>query len=257
MENKHVKELLDILAKEGKDENILTALFSSVSAMERQLCNAAAGLESMQRELSTMREERNHPVRTLLEKSTRSLCNRVNGIRARIKAIKDGIINGCKKAVAAFKDKGITALNDLAEFFDVKQSLLDERKSIQSCIKQAKASIAKIEAVSKQYHKAGRAMRNMGRSMLGKKPLPGIKPNGKLARLLQAPYSNQLRCLNISLKNVNKSLASLNRLEKAAANIAKANRPSTRDSMKRYRRQIEEKDGTSTKTTVKKKTAEL
>ena len=257
MENEHVRELLDILKEHGKDATVLTAIIGSVSAMERQLNAAAKVQDTMLHELSTMREEWDHPVKTLLEKASRSLSAKIGGLRARLKAIKDGIINGCKKAVEAFKDKGISALNNLAGFFEIKQHLLAERDGINACIEQAHASVAKIEAAAAQYHTAGLALRNIGRAVRGKEAIPEIKPNGKLARLIAAPYSSEIRRLNNSLRSVNKSLASLDRLEKAAAKSAEAERPSTRENMKRLQRQLDAGRDVPTPTRAKRKEAEI
>jgi prefoldin subunit 5 len=258
MDNGHVKELFSILKENGRDTGVLTAILGSVSEMERQLSAATAGLASMRRELSTMRDERNHPVRTLMEKTSRSLSNKIGGLRARLKTIRDGIVGGCKRAVEAFKDKGISALNNLAEFFDVKQILLAQREGINACIEQAQASIAKIEAASEAAHAAGRAIKNVGRAMAGKEPIPDIKPNGRLARLIEAPYHSEVSRLNRALRSVNKTLASLDRLEKAAAKSAEADRPSTRETMKKLQKQIDsDRAGAPAKAKAKRKEAEL
>ena len=258
MDNDHVKELLGILKDNGKDASILTSILGSVSEMERQLNAAASGLASMQRELSTMREERDHPVKTMLEKASRSLSAKVSGLRTRLKAIKDGIVSGCKRAVEAFKDKGASALNNLAEFFDVKSSLIAEREGITASIKEAEGSIAKIEAASAELHAAGRHVKNIGRAMTGKEPIPDIKPNGKLARFLETPFRGEITHLNQSLRSVNKTLAALDKLEKAAAKNAQAERPSTRETMKKLQKQIDaDRADAPAKTKTRRKEAEI
>jgi hypothetical protein len=254
MDDPNVKELFAILKDNGRDASALTAIINSVSAMERQLTAAAKGLESVQRELSTMREERNHPVKTLLEKTARSLSAKIKGLRARLAAIKDAIVDSCKRAVGAFHDTGISALNNLAGFFNIKEALLSERDGLSNAIKESQASVAKIETAAEQYHSAGRALKNIGRSLRGKEPIPDIKPNGKLARLIETPYRAEISCLNLSLRLVNKSIAAFDRLEKAAAKAAEAERPSTRETMKRLQNQIDaDRHETPAKTKVKTK----
>ena len=257
MENEHVRELLGILKEHGKDAAFLTAIIGSVTAMERQLTATAKGLDGMQRELSTMREERDHPIKTMLEKASRSLSAKIKGLRARLKAIKDGIVNGCKKAVEAFKDKGISALNDLAGFFEVKQHLIAQRDDLNAALEQTHKSVAKIEAAAAQYHTAGLALRNIGRTVRGKEPLPEIKPNGKMARLIESPFNAQISHLRDCLRSVNKSLARLDKLEKAAAKSGEAERPSTRDTMKRLQRQLDAGRDAPARTRAKKKTTEI
>jgi hypothetical protein len=258
MDNDVVKELFSILKENGRDTSVLTAILGSVSEMEQQLSASADGLASMRRELSTMREERDHPVRTLLEKTSRSLSAKIGDLRTRLNAIKNGIVGGCKRAVEAFMDKGISALNNLAEFFDVKQNLLAQREGINACIEQAQTSIAKIEAVSAEVHATGRGIKNIGRAIQGKEAIPDIKPNGKLARLIETPYRSEINRLNRVLRSVNKTLASLDRLDKAAAKSAEAERPSTRETMKRLQKQIEaERQDIPAKAKTKRKEAEL
>jgi hypothetical protein len=258
MEDPNVKELLSILKDSGRSAKELLDVIGSVTKMEQELSVALKGLNAIQGELSTMREERDHPLRTLLEKTSRSLSNKISGLFARVKAIKDAIVGGCKRAVEAFKDKGVSALNNLAEFFDVKANLLAQREDLTACINQAQASIAKIETAAAQYHTASRALKNIGRTMQGKEPIPDIKPNGKLARFLETPYRNEISSLNRSLRSVNRTLASLDRLEKAAAKAAETERPSTRETMKKLQKQLDaERQDAPAPAKVRKREAEI
>jgi uncharacterized coiled-coil DUF342 family protein len=257
MDDPNVKELLSILKESGKNPSDLLDVIGSVTKMEQELSAALKGISSMQNELSTMREERDHPIRTMLQKTTQKLSKTITGLRARIKSIKDNIVGGCKRAVEAFRDKGISALNNLAGFFNIKQNLLDQREGINAGIEQAHDSIAKIEKAAEQYHAAGRALKNIGRSLQGKEPIADIKPNGKLAQLLQAPYRNEIRNLNKSLRSVNKTLASLDRLEKAAEKVAKAERPSTKETMKKLQKQIDADRTAPAQTKTKRREAEI
>ena len=101
--------------------------------------------------------------------------------------------------------------------------------------------IAKIDKAAEQYHAAGRAVRNVGRALRGKRPVPGIKPNGTFARIAEAPFRSELRRLNRSLGRVNKALAAVDKLEKAAERRAEKNRQSTLDNMRELRVVLEER----------------
>jgi hypothetical protein len=253
MDDPNVKELLSILKADGRSPRELLDIIGSVTKMERELNATLKGLNAIQGELSAMREERDHPIRTMLEKTSRSLTAGVKGLCARLKDIGDGIVGGCKRAVEAFKDRGVSALNNLAEFFDVRQTLLDQRDGINAAIGRTQKSTEKIEAAAAQYHSAARSIRNIGRAMRGQEPIPDIKPNGNLARLIEAPYRAQMNHLRDALRSVNKTLASLDRLEKAAAKSAEAERPSARETMKRLQKQLdaERTDAPRVKTKVR------
>ena len=92
VKNEHVKELLSIMAENGKDASGLTALLDYVTSMESHLNKAFGELQYMQRELSGLREERDHPVRTLLQ----SLETRINEASKSLNELKLKIIDGCK-----------------------------------------------------------------------------------------------------------------------------------------------------------------
>ena len=240
-QNADVRELFGILHDNNIDTRDLTAIISSVAAMERQLSAAVNELTSMRRELAAMREERSHPVKTALEKEVRLLSDKIKGIRAKLKAVKDGIISECRRAVAAFKGAGVSALNNLAGFFEIKPALESLRSSISDGITSNQASIARIGRISEAYHTAGRAIRNIGRAISGQEPVPDIKANGALARLIETPFRVQLRSLTGSLREVNRALAGLDRLEKAAARRAEHDRPSTLGTMKALQQQVNQK----------------
>lgn len=230
-ENEHVKELLSIMEKNRVDSGDFRELLGYVGDMERQLDTAVKELTSMRRELNDMREEQNHPARTALRNTARSLEGTVNDTRERLGAIKDSIIEGCKNAVAAFKEKGISALNNLAGFLGIRGALQNMRESLNNSIGENEKSIAKIEAVSAEYHKAGNHMRNMGRAMLGRETAEDVKSAGKLAKLLEAPFHSELARLKKAGKSLDAAIGKLEKLERAAE------KPSVLENMKTLQEQ--------------------
>lgn len=244
-ENEHVKELLSILKENGKgaDASGLAAIVGYVGSMENQLNRAAEDLKAVMTELNAMREERNHPLRTAIQNAAQSMEANINETRTRLEALKDKIIDGCKQAVAAFKEKGISALNGIAKFFKIKPALQSLQNRLQRDIKHDTAMVAKIESLSTQYHSAGMHLRNVGRALRGKEPITAVKPNGKLAKLAEAPFRADMQCLKNALKDTEKAIASLERLEKAAPQKAvttpgKDDKPSTLETMKRLAEKI-------------------
>ena len=265
MENEHVKEFLAILKDNGKDASDLTSLLGYVTAMEGQLTKAVEELTSMRRELAGMREEHDHPVKTALEKAARSLEATISETRQRLSELKEKIIDGCKTAVAAFKEKGIAALNNVVKFFRIKPLFESLRNKLQSDIKRDQAAIAKVEALGTKYHTAGMHLKNVGRALRGKETLTAVKPNGKLAKLAAAPFRNEMKCLQNALADAEKAIAALDRLDKAvpqkdAAAEQGDKKPSVRETMKQLKKQIdaERTDApTPVKVKVKQKHTEL
>lgn len=222
MENEHIKELLAIMKANSVDSKELHSVLRYVGAMERQLDKAVGELTAMRHELNDMRVAQNHPVRRALQNAITTLEEKIAVMRERLDAVKSGIIDGAKKAVAAFKQKRISALNNLASFFHIKGGLKALRDSINDGIKTDERAITAIESVSAKYHEAGRRVKNMGRALTNKEAVREAKPSGKLANTLEAPFRNEKAFLSGALKNVNAAIRSMEQLEASAAKIREA-----------------------------------
>jgi hypothetical protein len=238
-ENGYVAELLSILRENKIDARELLGIIGHVAAMEREMGKAASDLSAMRRELAEMREEAGHPLRTALQNAARGLAGKIQAVRNGIKALKDKIASGCGRAAEAFRAGGVSALNNLAGFFDIRRELEASRDAINGALRYNEGQIAKIEAMGEELHAAGRRLKNVGRIITGKEPIPDIRPNGALARLIAFPFRSELRRLNRSLSRANKALAGLDRLEKAAKRVKEQGRPSTLEEMKRLKAEVE------------------
>ena len=215
-ENEHVRELVSVLQENHVDANTLVAMLGYVAAVEKQLDKAAGELASMRRELNVMREERNHPIRTALVRAISSLENSIAIVRSRLEGIKAAIVTGCKNAVAAFKQHGISALNNLARFFNLKTELRDWSKSLNNLMKANDKTVENIEAMSAEYHAAGLHVKNAARVLVGKEPLREIRRNGRLARLMEAPFVTVRRFRQYAKDGIDRAAEALERLEHTA-----------------------------------------
>ena len=74
---------------------------------------------------------------------------------------------------------------------------------------------------------------------------------------METPFRNDVKVLSISLRNVNKALNAIDKLEKAAAKSAEADRPSTLDTMKKLDKQIKEGKGNLKPTKGRRRAAEI
>lgn len=217
--NEHVNELLDVMRENSVDTGELLAVLRYVGMVERQLDTAVNELQAIRREMADMRETQNHPVRTAMQNAVAAMEEKIAVMRERLEAVKAGIIDGAKNAVAAFKEKGITALHSVASFFNVKGSLQSLRNSLNAGIKEDERAIAAIEAVSAKYHEAGRRVKNMGRALTNQELVQDAKPTGKLAKTLEAPFKREKECLTSAVNDVNAAIRGMERLEAAAARI--------------------------------------
>jgi len=216
MENEHVKELFGILQENGKDSSGLAALISHVTGMEDFVVQAESKIAGMKAQLDEMKELQDHPIKYALQKVITALETKVEEIKAQIVELKSNIIEGCKTAVAAFKEKGAAALDKLASFFNIKGGLQAVKDSTVKAADGCDRACAKIETFSKQYHTAGRALKNMARMMIGKEPIDAVKESGKLAKAVSAPYKVEKACMVGIGKQCDKMINALNNLEKSA-----------------------------------------
>ena len=233
LENEHVKELLSIMeANNVPTHKDLLAVLNQVGAMERQLDAAVRELAAMRRELNEARKQ-THPVKTALKIAVETLDKNVAALRERLDAVKQNVIEGCKNAVAAFREKGISALDNIARFFKVRPVLESMRDDLSKSIRFSDATISNIELVSTEYHEAGRHIKNMVRAMAGKEAIQDAKAVGKLAEALKAPFHANLACLSAVKKSVETALSRLAVLEQSAER-----KPSIRKTMQTLNEQI-------------------
>lgn len=244
-DNPYVKELYSILHSNGKNTDGLSALLNHVAAMESFVKHAEDRIADMKTQLDEIKEIQGHPLKSVLQNAIKTLERVVAKVKGRIAAMKADIIDGCKNAVTAFKESGISALDRLASFFNVKDGLLSIRQSLDFAIKIDANAISKIEAFSKEYHSAGRAFKNMARVLVGKEPLTKKKESGMLAKAVSAPYVAEKTILTAMRRSVNKAITGLENLqtkawEKKAARTAATKKPSIAERLDYNRLKIEQ-----------------
>ena len=216
MENDYVKEFLKVLRENNAPttQDFLSVL-GQVNTMEKQLDTAVKELAAMRQELKEAQEQ-NHPVKTVMQKAVISMQGQVLDLRDKLNELKQNVIDGCINAVAAFRENGIAALDNTARFFKVKPLLENMRDSLAKDIQHDDKAIAKIEAISTEYHQAGRHIQNMGRAILGKETVQEAKPPGKIAAVISAPFRFERAHLADIKKSVEAAIGSLSRLEERA-----------------------------------------
>ena len=215
--NKDVKELLKILQyNDAPSKNDFMAVLTQIAAMEKQLEAAVNELSAMRRELAEAQKQ-NHPVKDTLQKTVISMQSQVLELRDKLAELKENVINGCKDVIAAFKEKGITALDNITRFFKIKPILENIRDTLDKNIKSDDRAIAKIEAISTEYHQAGLHIKNMGQAILGRDSRQEAKPSGKLAAAISYPFRMERRCFANIKKSAETAIASISRLEERAA----------------------------------------
>lgn len=233
LENEHVKELLAIMeANNTPDRKDFLAVLNQVGAMERQLDAAVKELSAMRRELNEAQKQ-NHPVKTAMQKAVIAMQGQVLDLRDKLAELKQTVIEGCKSAMDAFREKGISALHNVVRFFKIRPLLETMRNNLSENIRFDEAAISKIEAVSAEYHEAGRHVKSMARALAGMESIRDTKSAGKLSKALGIPFKAERSCFLSMKRNVEAALSGLSTLEKAAER-----KPSIRKTMNALNEQI-------------------
>jgi len=246
IENIDVQEFFKLLRDNNSPSiNEMIDIVRQMSAMEKYMEAATNQIATMQLQLAEM-EAKNHPVQTALSNAIVTTQAQVSNIQDKLTELKNNFIAGCKNTVDAFKEKGIAALNNVAQFFNIKPSLDNLCNELNKGIQQDNKTIAKIETISTEYHETGLHLKNIGRAILGKELLQEAKPNGNLSKALTAPYRADRKCLSAMKNCAEKAISSLSRLEERAA------KPSITGTIQKYADQIEKQQAKKEAPTMEK-----
>lgn len=234
-ENEYVAELLAILKNNNSpDHYSVTALLGQIAEMQKQLGATLQELAAMRRDLAEV-EKQSHPIRNTMQKAVIGMQARALDLRDRLGELKAAVIDGCKKAVEAFKEKGLAALDGIARFFKVRPILEAIHAGAEKSAQAADRAIVNIEAAGMRYHEAGRNLKNVGRALMGKDDISEATPNGKAINALTAPY----HAARVSFNKIGNRTAvmakDLKRLEEKAA----VRKPRVKTLLKKYKKVIE------------------
>ncbi|GHV08314.1 hypothetical protein FACS1894217_10540 [Clostridia bacterium] len=221
-ENQYVQELFSILKDNGRDTSGLSALLGHVEGMENYIKRAEDKISDMKSQLADMKEVQNHPVKTALTNAIKTLENKVAEVKVQLAELKQNIVDGCKSAVQAFKEKGLSTLNNLASFFHIKGAIKAIDRSVGESAQSCDKAVERINSFAREYHSANNALRNMGRIVVGKPPIDAKKEAGKLARAVAAPYKAEKTVL---LKISGLANSMVQRLEQLETTAAKQRKP--------------------------------
>jgi hypothetical protein len=213
-QNEYVQELFDALNASGKDTAGLTALLNYVAEMENYVKRSDALMADMRKQLSEMKEVQAHPVKIALTNSEKTLESKVGEVKTCLVKLKNAIVSWCKKALTAIKEKGLSALNYIQTSLLIRESIESLRASIEKATTQCDKSVLNIYSFASEYHSSTRALKNMGRILIGKEPIDAKKEAGAIAKSIAAPYKMQKAIFGYMKKGTDKVVSVLIGLEK-------------------------------------------
>lgn len=148
IDNGDVKKLLSLLSKvEGDRAKEFSQLIAYVDAMGRQFDRVSAELVQVRGQLAELQQS---PVKKALSAAVTGLEKGVHAARERLAAVKEQIAEGAARAVEEVKHAGLAGLNKAVSFLGVKKTLNLLRGDLHNTVTDAKATIAKVEAVGEE-----------------------------------------------------------------------------------------------------------
>ena len=176
--------------------------------MEEMLAQSNKNIAEMQCQLSELKEIQKHPIKAELNNIACSIRQNADAAKSWLEKLKESIIQWCRSMGEKVKDMGASALDKAASTLKIQNCL----EGIAKCAAKENGlsgkAIRDMENFAAEYHKAGRAISNMGRALIGKEPIDGAKQNGKLLKIMTAPH------------RANKSLAAT--IERTTYRLAKS-----------------------------------
>lgn len=224
-ENEQVRTLLTLL-KENNSPGCreFAELITHVSGMERQLSDALEELQAMRQK---MQEVQDRSLRAVLQRSGRALEENVDAMRQRLLDLKGQIVEGCRNILEDFKEHGVAALNGIAGFLRLEPALKVVQDAAERSIQASDRAVSRIDAFSAEFHEAGRHLKNMGRSLMGRDAETEAGENGKIARAFKGAFKIERSFAVEVIKRTEKAQGALGRLGRAAGR-----RPSVLEAMK-------------------------
>ena len=216
MSSKDVRELLEILQiNNASTMKEFMLVIDQVRSMEKQLNMAIKELAAMRLELAEAKKN-NHPSKNAIQTAVIAMHSQVSVLREKMAALKATIISSCRDTIAAFRDRGVTALDNIARFFKIKPVFENIRDYLEKSIRNEDRAILKIEAISAEYHQVGLHVKNMGRVARGKEAAQVAKPAGKLAAAISLPIRIERNCFASIKKSAEAAINAMSRLEEKA-----------------------------------------
>ena len=224
-ENEQVQALLALL-KENNSPGCreFAELITHMSGMERQLSDALEELQAMRQK---MQEVQDRSLRGVLQKSGHALEENVDAMRRHLLELKGQIVEGCRNILEDFKERGVAALNGITGFLRLKPAFEAVQAAAESSIQASERAVSRIDAFSTEFHEAGRHLKNMGRSLMGKDAETAIRENGKIASAFKGAFKIERSFAVAVIKRTERAQGVLGRLERAAGR-----RPSVIEAMR-------------------------
>lgn len=230
-ENPVIAELLRLLTQEKAEQlTDFRELVHCVDAMEMQLTQTTAELQTVKQELQSLRGRLSGEEKTLFSGLTSSLDTAFRQGREQLGSIKSGIVRAAEIVTGDMKGKGISGLNRALEAIGVHKALSALQTHLNKTSKALETGMERVETIGRELREAGGHLQNAGRVVAGKERQNHTDQTGRVTGAVLTPLQRIHEAIGKMEKLSGQALNRLDSLERAA----KEERPSVKDALKSF-----------------------
>lgn len=206
-EEPEVKAIIDVLdTNDPLTRRTFEALLTCVSTMEVQVKSLSEETIRLRQEIKEMQPS---PDKEMVQQENRNMEEQVVVMQQDVIRLKRGILEGCRKALDNFKQHGRNALKDFLSFLHIDSALEKAQEHVTANLRENDQTLKEIEAITKEYHKSGKHLKNTVRMIAGKEPIADIKGPGIISKAVTAHFTAERSCLNKLDNSIGKALENI------------------------------------------------
>lgn len=228
-DNPVIAELLRLLTQEKAEQlTDFRELVHCVGAMETQLTQTTAELQTVKQELQSLRSQLSREEKTLFSGLTESLDTALRQGHEQLGNIKGGIVRAAEIVAGDMKGKGISGLNRALEAIGVHKVLSALQTHLNKTSKVLETGMERVEAFGRELREAGGHLQNAGNVISGKERQAAPAGQGRMTAANLAPLRRIREAIGKMESLCGRALNHLDSLEQAA----KEERPSVKNALK-------------------------
>ena len=206
-------------AHRSEDAATVFVMAAYITQMEEKMELAVQQIAELKSQMNLMQENQTKETESLsgyLEEITEALHVQYGGVKSELKDVKQDFSNQAHKIVENTRQKGVEALNDVAEFFKIRERMQGLQAKISTMLSGVEQAVARIDAFGRGMQEAKRQSANAIRALMGKPEKESNEKGFIPAETLKKPFLVQKKLLGESLICVNKVLDKCEQLSSAA-----------------------------------------
>lgn len=162
-----IVELLDVLKENGltKECQNVELLISYLGGVEEQFGEMMEELKVMREQLTQIQDK---GIKTTAMKIVDKAEGKLQEIKGQIDIVKENLTCSAKRAITAFKEKGVDALRKAVSAMKIPSALSMLKENFHSGMESMNKNAAKMAVISGELHKAKEHTKNIGRVLFGR-----------------------------------------------------------------------------------------